>query len=391
MSEHRIVTENRHFGRYLRRIREDRKLSLDAVEEMTMGYPEPVTKSHLSRIENGRAVPTFPRMFALCQIYGVPISSMAERFETDLRRGDRISIDATDPDRFLGRLSQLRKAGRHDSILSLTASALESLSESDAHDSNELFTTITIWHIQAMIKLGHYESAKVKSEKILSQTPNDSEAHLRALICFVMTSYRLKRFAVALMGLRQISQLLDKGEWEPSLCATAHGIQGPVHHAIGDLDRAKECFESSIELFRKAGNGYEACKARINLGQVLIDTNSLGAARRHLTQSLEYASDEKFDWLISLATSHLTVLNYKHGSVESAESYALRSNALARPNGYRTILFRNIFYLWQIALDKEDLTAMNSNERTLRALSNRIHDSFPELDQFRRFAEGGDQ
>jgi transcriptional regulator with XRE-family HTH domain len=119
MGEHRIVTENRHFGRYLRRIREDRKLSLDAVEEMTLGYPEPVTKSHLSRIENGRAVPTFPRMFALCQVYGVPISSMAERFETDLRRGSAMSVDGMTHDEIFERLTEFRNCGRYDSALDI--------------------------------------------------------------------------------------------------------------------------------------------------------------------------------------------------------------------------------------------------------------------------------
>jgi len=249
MGEHRIVTENRYFGRYLRRIREDRKLSLDAVEEMTMGYPEPVTKSHLSRIENGRAVPTFPRMFALCQVYGVPISSMAERFETDLRRRDEPPVDMADPKLFVGCLEGLQKAGRHDSILNLTAAAIESLSESKAPDSGDLLSTISIWHINAMIMLGHYESAKVMSEEVLSKTSNDSETHLKALICFVRTSYRLKRFAVALMGLQQIDQLLDSKEWSPFLCSVAQATHGPVYAAIGDLQRAKECFESSIELF----------------------------------------------------------------------------------------------------------------------------------------------
>ena len=132
--------------------------------------------------------------------------------------------------------------------------------------------------------------------------------------------------------------------------------------------------------FQQAGDDFEACKARINLGQVLIDSDSLGAARRHLVQSLSDASEGKFDKLIALAASHLAVLNYKKGDMESAESFALRSNAIARPNGYRSILFRNVFYLWRIAVDQRDSTAMSSNERTLRALSNRIHDESPELE-----------
>ena len=84
MGEIDPVAENKRFGRFLRRVREERKLSLDAVEELSLGYPERVTKSHLSRIENGQAVPTFPRMFALSRIYGLPIASVAEKFEIDL-------------------------------------------------------------------------------------------------------------------------------------------------------------------------------------------------------------------------------------------------------------------------------------------------------------------
>jgi tetratricopeptide (TPR) repeat protein len=273
----------------------------------------------------------------------------------------------------------------------MTAAAIESLSEIKTTDSDDLLSTLTIWHINAMIMLGHYESAKVKSEEVLSTTSNDSETHLKALICFVRTSYRLRRFTVALMGLQQIDELLDRKKWNPRLRSIARSTHGQVHVAIGDLKCAKECFESSLESFQQAGDDFEACKARINLGQVLIDSDSLGAARRHLVQSLSEASEGKFDKLVALAASHLAVLNYKKGDTESAESFAIRSNAIARPNGYQTILFRNVFYLWKIAVDKRDSAAMSSNERTLRALSNRIYDEFPELEQFRRFTEGGDR
>ena len=55
-------SDAKRFGLYLRRLRESRKLSLDAVEELAAGYPDRITKSHLSRIENGLAEPTFRRM-----------------------------------------------------------------------------------------------------------------------------------------------------------------------------------------------------------------------------------------------------------------------------------------------------------------------------------------
>ena len=86
MGDNEPTVENKRFGMFLRGLREERRLSLDAVEELSLGLPERVTKSHLSRIENGRAVPTFPRMFSLSQIYGIPVAYLAERFEISLIR-----------------------------------------------------------------------------------------------------------------------------------------------------------------------------------------------------------------------------------------------------------------------------------------------------------------
>ena len=72
---------NRRFGMYLRRVREERRLSLAAVEKMSTGLPERVTKSHLSRLENGHAAPSLAGMYTLSMIYEITVSSLADRFE----------------------------------------------------------------------------------------------------------------------------------------------------------------------------------------------------------------------------------------------------------------------------------------------------------------------
>jgi len=80
--------DNKRFGEYLRRIREERRLSLTAVERMSRGLPERVTKSHLSRLENGQVSPSFARIYTLSMIYGIPVSSLADRFELCLKKRD---------------------------------------------------------------------------------------------------------------------------------------------------------------------------------------------------------------------------------------------------------------------------------------------------------------
>ena len=64
------------FGAYLRKLRETRRLSLDAVEELSAAFPEKVTKSHLSRIENGLAPAHL---------------STPDGHEPDLRHADRLA------------------------------------------------------------------------------------------------------------------------------------------------------------------------------------------------------------------------------------------------------------------------------------------------------------
>ena len=73
--------DSRRFGKYLRGIRQERSLSLAAVEKMSHGWPERVTKSHLSRLENGQASPSFARMYTLSMVYGIPVSFLVDRFE----------------------------------------------------------------------------------------------------------------------------------------------------------------------------------------------------------------------------------------------------------------------------------------------------------------------
>ena len=82
MQTKQLAFDVKRFGSYLRRLREERQLSLAAVEEMSSGLPERVTKSHLSRIENGQARPSFARMFTLSRIYDISVSSFAEGFES---------------------------------------------------------------------------------------------------------------------------------------------------------------------------------------------------------------------------------------------------------------------------------------------------------------------
>lgn len=68
-------------GHALRRVRESWKLSLDDVEQASGEHGVRITRSHLSRVENGQADLALPRFLALMRAVGEPASGMVESLD----------------------------------------------------------------------------------------------------------------------------------------------------------------------------------------------------------------------------------------------------------------------------------------------------------------------
>lgn len=385
--------ENRRFGRYLRLLREQRRLSLDAVEEMSLGYPERITKSHLSRIENGRAVPSFPRMFALSQIYGVPITSVAEKFETDLQIEMKpATVTDRTADEIQRELEQHKEAGRYQEALALASAALEGFKSQDGDNGERDFIQeLRLYQINSLVHLGRYELAKVECEKLLNNEELPKRQRLWAVISFVICCYRLRRFTIAQMGLEQADQLLDDDDHVEIMRAKTEGLRASVCQATGRFEEAAEAFTRALEIFLVIPDPFEACKARINLGQALIELGQFKKARNHLTKALKTAQESGYDKLGALALSHLALTAYRLEEPGAAEAYALRSNVIARPREYISIVFRNCYYLRAIAADKGDEAAVKSNDRTLKAYLSRVEPDLPESLEYRDSLAGGRQ
>src|SRR6185503_13038945 len=99
---------------------------------------------------------------------------------------------------------------------------------------------------------------------------------------------------------------------------------------------------------------FEACRARINLAQALIDEGEVNRASVELKAALETAETSGYDRLQALALSQLGVLAFNRGDDATAEGYVLRSNKIARPREYLSLIFRNCYYLWILASRRKD-------------------------------------
>ncbi len=72
------------FGKYLKILRDRRRLSLSDVVTLTKSCPEPVGKGYLSRVERGLARIGFSKMVALSRAYEVSLDAFGEKLSLDL-------------------------------------------------------------------------------------------------------------------------------------------------------------------------------------------------------------------------------------------------------------------------------------------------------------------
>jgi transcriptional regulator with XRE-family HTH domain len=69
------------FGEYLKQLRDDRNMTLRDVEEKAK-----ISNAYLSQVENGqRSVPTMKILSRLAQVYGVPVTLLAEQATAEIR------------------------------------------------------------------------------------------------------------------------------------------------------------------------------------------------------------------------------------------------------------------------------------------------------------------
>jgi transcriptional regulator with XRE-family HTH domain len=375
------------FGAYLKRLRETRRLSLDAVEELSAAFPEKVTKSHLSRIENGLALPNFPRLMAMSHIYGVPIASLAERYEIELRRSMKpVELSEKSDEVVLREFEGLFYSGDFNEALILVWALTDRMRASGGPEDKTVELRLKI--IVCLMKLGRYEFAKSHCEDILSGPKLQESTRLRALQLYANACFRLQLHDVALWALDACEQGAHHVGGSGRFRADVLTLRGNLHQDAARPNDALAAYEKALEIYSATGEAYEALMVRLNMAVAETDCARLDSARDMLEALLLVLEAGHHERLRALALSHLGLIHFRNGKFDAAEGFAIKSNSIARPREYNAIVFRNCFYLWRIAKNRGDDGAVRLNERTLRSYLARIEESLPELDEFRRLTAG---
>jgi tetratricopeptide (TPR) repeat protein len=298
-----------------------------------------------------------------------------------LELGDRSYDDLTQE------LSSFKTSGRYTEALTLCDAVLEEDSAPNRLDRSQL-NQLTLERINCLVHLARYAAAKDECEDILSNDELKPRQRIVALECFAMCCYRMSKFTFAMMALeRAQDELTQAAEIDDAIKIRADlsTLKGNLFAVTGRFQDAVIEFSRAMKEFNAASVPFEACRARINLAYALIELGKFAQARRSLKNALHEAETQGYDRQIALALSHLALLAHREKDFDNAEALCLRSNSVARPREFISVVFRNCYYLWKISLGREDLAGAKIYERSLRHYLNRVEEFLPEAVAFRAY------
>ncbi len=303
------------FGRYLKLLRQRRGLSLDDVEQLTRDLPERVTKTYLSRCENGRQGTALAKLIALSQAYHVPVEVLTERLSLDLEL-ERLGGPETGQLSFAEAQQRARRAARvglfwdayayaRDAIeLSRQGPLLPGFASMEEQYAAALrnqaiaasligFSSFARYELERVIEQGafgmlHMSRACVALACVLSQVGDErstlhyarlaletgfatpsTETRAHALFAHGRALWRCGEYGPSLEAHRQALRLYHEAMLPHCGVRTLMDISGS-YESMGNWDAAIRLGREALRLAVKHGLRRFAALARDGLGDVLI-------------------------------------------------------------------------------------------------------------------------
>ena len=379
------------FGRYLRTLRERRRLSLDDVGSLSRTFADPVTKSYLSRVENGRISLALSKMIPLSRIYEIPPEVLLERLELDM---------------------ELDKVGGPDTELldyaELTQRGKVAIDRGYVWDAYGYFRDAV--QVAAVSPL--FGRLRDHVEQLLCAFMNLSGAAMKLgrarLACHELRYIRasqglsgrfgpllMERLATAYLAMNEVKSAC---EWADAAIAQAEANQDSEYLGYLYSSRARIALEASdargalllfqkaFDAYREAGSNSECAVTLYNLAWTYYSMGRRKSARRALASADRLAAPLQQLRTRALNRILLGEIEETENQLAAAEQHWLEAVSMARQLDDKTIRFRAEYFLYRQALMTGRSLAARSIEKRLRRSAAWISQDVAELDAFRRLS-----
>lgn len=377
------------FGRYLKTLRERRGLSLNDVESLSRTFPESISKSYLSRCENGRHNLALAKMIPLSRINEVAPEVLVERLELDMEL-DKVGGPETAGLSYT-ELTQRGKAALDHGVLweayALLRDSIGVASHSEImgrlRDHTEQLLCAYMNFSAAAVKLGRSRLALHELEYIKG-SGGLSQRVFPILLERLSTTYlHMNRLNdarthadAAIAEAERIGQVEYLGYFYSNRALIA---DRETYH-----DQAVRLHQKAFQAFRDAGCQTECARTLSNLAQTYFDLGRYKSARRALAASERIAAPLHQDRTRALIRIKLGEIEELEGKPQEAAQHWREAANMARQRNDRVVRFQAEYYLYRQALNVGDgMTARAIGRRLLRT-SAWIREDIEELDAFRK-------
>ena len=373
---------SRRFGQYLKQLREERRLTLDQVEERSLTFETRISKAWLSRCENGLKQPSIDRLSVLSKIYHTSIGQLVDRreLEAELDAIAPIDVSSLSSEEFRERGMEFAERGELKAAIACFRGAEERAFFETGDFRSEAGAKAQLSVAIALARMARYRLAKDEAEAALGRMAHESLDALRALLLIAMCHLRQGNAQVSRIFLEGLRGKLDALPTKDR--ADFHLFNGNVQEQMKDYRGAIKSYRRASALYKTVRNLLGQAKALRNAG---ISYGRLGERERgiqHVTRALNTSNrvDDKQEIARDLET--LGELHYLLGAKKQARSFLNQSIELSRRGDYFDTLFAAYFYLWRI--DKElGRRETASLERAMRSLLPKLEGFLEEAEEFR--------
>jgi tetratricopeptide (TPR) repeat protein len=377
------------FGKYLRLVRDRRKMSLSDVVTLTKSYPEPIGKGYLSRVERGLARVGFSKMVALSRAYEIPLDAFGEKLALDLE------------------VAQLKNGPN-------TAGKTYGELAEEGKDFSQRGLRL---HFYAAIRDALSRAA---TDPILDPSRSRLEQEIRAVLSHGVAARSNGKYWLALVELGFV--LANRGELDEEIVPIVFQQLGIAKLHLGAIEEARAFSEQAVEIakctrarkhvgdaldtraylslltgqhtaavagyqeafaaFKAAGRRIDCARTMNNIAQAYFDDQRVKAARRALTAAERIATEIGADAIRARSRILLGEIEIADGSTKKASALWHDAIEIARRTHDTVAHFKAEFQLFKLSIAQGNKTAVQALGRRLNRMTPWISRSEPEVDAF---------
>jgi tetratricopeptide (TPR) repeat protein len=379
------------FGKYLRLVRDRRKMSLSDVVTLTKSYPEPIGKGYLSRVERGLARIGFSKMVALSRAYEIPLDAFGEKLSLDLDVDELKNAPSTSGKTF-GELTAEGIAFNQRGFMwhcyaalrdALPRASLDPL-YGNHQTQREQVIRATLSHGIAARATGRYALALAEFAFVREHLSSLNEETLP--IVFQQLAVAKRRLGAIDEANALVDQAvgLARDAPEQRYLGDALETRGLLASRASDYAAAITSLQEAFASYKAVGRRVDCARTLNNLAQSYFELRRFKAARRALSAAERLATELGADSIRARSRILLGEIEALEGNIKKASMLWHDALEIGRRTRDTVVHFKAEFQLFKLSIEQGNLTAANALGRRLHRMSPWLAHSEPEVAEFLR-------